>query len=332
MKGAAVKPARSPELRTALLVFVATILLVLVSKALNHSFGSFSQLSVILSTSVFLVIVAFGQGLTILLGGIDLSVGILIAVSGLFVTTATNGVNGPLWWAVPAALLLTTLIGAANGLGIAFLKIPPFIMTLAVSTIVFGVALGLTSGQPQGTVAPALQTLATGKVAGLPYTVLIIAVFFVLAATLQGRTVFGRRVYALGSNPVAARLSGLRVNTLTVAVYALSGLCAGVAGLLLAGYSGSATLDMGNSYLLPSIAAVVVGGASVAGGRGLYLGTLAGAILLNTLDTSISALGLSQGWRSILEGLVIAAALLAQSQWSPWKTRKKGVVTSSRTV
>jgi ribose transport system permease protein len=303
-----VKHARSPELRTALLVFVATILLVLVSKALNHSFGSFSQLSVILSTSVFLVIVAFGQGLTILLGGIDLSVGILIAVSGLFVTTA------------------------ANGLGIALLRIPPFIMTLAVSTIVFGAALGLTSGQPQGTVAPALQTLATGKIAGLPYTVLIILVFFVLAATLQGRTVFGRRVYLLGSNPLAARLSGLRVNALTVAVYALSGLCAGLAGLLLAGYSGSATLDMGNSYLLPSIAAVVVGGASVAGGRGLYLGTLAGAILLNTLDTSISALGLSQGWRSILEGLVIAVALLAQSQWSPWKKRSKGVVTSSRTV
>jgi len=122
------------------------------------------------------------------------------------------------------------------------------------------------------------------------------------------------------------------VNTLTVAVYALSGLCAGLAGLLLAGYSGSATLDMGNSYLLPSIAAVVVGGASVAGGRGLYLGTLAGAILLNTLDTSISALGLSQGWRSILGGLVIAVALLAQSQWSPWKSRRKEVITSSRTV
>jgi ribose transport system permease protein len=327
-----VRPARSPELRTALLVFVATVLLILVSRALNHSFGSFSQLGVILSTSVFLVIVAFGQGLTMLLGGIDLSVGILIAVSGLFVTSATNGVNGPLWWAVPAALLLTTLVGAINGLGIARLRIPPFIMTLAVSTMVFGAALGLTSGRPQGTVAPALQTLATGKVAGLPYPVVIIVVFSVLASTLQGRTVFGRRVYALGSNPVAARLSGLRVTALTVGVYALSGLCAGLAGLLLAGYSGSATLDMGNSYLLPSIAAVVVGGASVAGGRGLYLGTLAGAILLNTLDTSISALGLSQGWRSILQGLVIAVALLAQSPWAPWKRARKGVMPRSRTV
>lgn len=313
----------SAEFRTALQVLAATAALILLTKAFNPSFGSPSQLGLIFSTSVFLVIVAFGQGLTILLGGINLSLGLLMAVSGLIVTLATNGTDGPLWWAVPAALAVTALVGALNGAGIAYLKLPPFIMTLATSTMVFGAGLGFTAGKPQGTVAPALASLVTGRVAGVPNLVLVIVVFVLVAVTVQGRTAFGRRLYALGSNPVAARLSGLRVGPLTVATYAISGLCAGLAGVLLAGYSGSATVDMGNAYLLPSIAAVVVGGASVAGGRGLYFGTFAGALLLNTLSTSISALGLSQGWRSILEGTVIAAALLLQSGWSPASLRRR---------
>lgn len=320
--------ARSAEFRTALQVLAATAALILITKAFNPSFGSPAQLGVILSTSVFLVIVSFGQGLTILLGGIDLSVGLLMAVSGLIVMLATNGANGPLWWAVPVALMVSALVGALNGAGIAYLKLPPFIMTLATSTMVFGAGLGFTAGKPQGTVAPALQAVVNGRVAGLPNLVLVIALFVVVAVTLQGRTAFGRRLYALGSNPVAARLSGLRVGPLTVATYAISGLCAGLAGVLLAGYSGSATVDMGNAYLLPSIAAVVVGGASVAGGRGLYFGTFAGALLLNTLSTSISALGLSQGWRSILEGLVIATALLVQSGWSPARLYRRREVKS----
>lgn len=316
----------SAEIRTALQVLAATAALVLITRAFNPSFGSPAQLGVILSTSVFLVIVAFGQGLTILLGGIDLSLGLLMAVSGLIVTLATNGADGPLWWAAPLALLVAALVGALNGAGIAYLRLPPFIMTLASSTMVFGAGLGFTAGKPQGTVAPALQSLVNGRVLGIPNLVLITALFVVVAVTVQGRTAFGRRLYALGSNPVAARLSGLRVGPLTVATYAISGLCAGLAGVLLAGYSGSATVDMGNAYLLPSIAAVVVGGASVAGGRGLYFGTFAGALLLNTLATSISALGLSQGWRSILEGLVIAAALLLQSgRLAVRAPRKRGV-------
>lgn len=313
----------SAEFRTALQVLAATVGLILLTKAFTPSFGSPAQLGVILSTSVFLVIITFGQGLTILLGGIDLSVGLLMAVSGLIVTLATNGANGPLWWAIPAALLVSALVGAFNGAGIAYLKLPPFIMTLATSTMVFGAGLGFTAGKPQGTVAPALQAFVNGRVAGVPNLVLVIALFVVVAVTVQGRTPFGRRLYALGSNPVAARLSGLRVGSLTVAAYAISGGCAGLAGVLLAGYSGSATVDMGNAYLLPSIAAVVVGGASVAGGRGLYFATFAGALLLNTLSTSISALGLSQGWRSILEGLVIATALLLQSGWSPARLRRR---------
>jgi ribose transport system permease protein len=144
--------------------------------------------------------------------------------------------------------------------------------------------------------------------------------FAVTAALFQNRSAVGRQVYALGGNSRAAAILGLPVAALTVTVYALSGLCAGVAGVLLAGYSSSATLDMGNALLMPTIAAVVIGGARVTGGVGLYAGTLAGALFLSTLSTAITVLSLSQGLRSVIQGGVIILALLLQSRQGSRRT------------
>ena len=305
-----------PETLTALLVLLAATLMMLVMKGLNPSFGSVQQIAAILTTSIFLVVASYGQGLVILLGGIDLSIGVVMSIAGMMIAGLTNGSNQALTWALPATLIGCIAIGLLNGLGVAFLKIPPFIMTLAVGTAFFGVALGITAGSSQRTVAPALQVLMSAQIGGIPIPIVLIGCFLVAGSLLQSRTTEGRKLYAIGSSLAAARVVGLPIEALTIAAYGVSGLCAGIAGLLLAGYSSSATLDMGDPFLMPTIAAVVIGGACVTGGRGLYFGTFAGAIFLSALSTIITVLSLSQGWRNIIQGGIIIIALILQTkQW-----------------
>src|SRR6266403_2984509 len=305
-----------PETLTALLVLLAATLMMLVMKGLNPSFGSVQQIAAILTTSIFLVVASYGQGLVILLGGIDLSIGVVMSIAGMMIAGLTNGSNEALTWALPVTLISCTAIGLLNGLGVAFLKIPPFIMTLAVGTAFFGVALGITAGSSQRTVAPALQVLMSAQIGGIPIPIVLIGCFLVAGSLLQSRTTEGRKLYAIGSSLAAARVVGLPIEALTIAAYGISGLCAGIAGLLLACYSSSATLDMGDPFLMPTIAAVVIGGACVTGGRGLYFGTFAGASFLSALSTIITVLSLSQGWRNIIQGGIIIIALIVQSkQW-----------------
>jgi ribose transport system permease protein len=194
-------------------------------------------------------------------------------------------------------------------------------MTLASGITFFGVGLGFTSGLAQQPVAPALQTLMSGYWLGVPIPIYLIVGFLVLASVFQNGTTVGRKLYAVGSSPRAARVLGLPISGLTILAYAVSGLCGGISGLLLAGYSAAATLDIGTPLLLPTIAAVVIGGAPVTGGRGLYLGTFAGALFLSALETVITVLSLSQGLRNIIEGAIIVGALLLQS--GRWGTLRR---------
>jgi ribose transport system permease protein len=287
------------ELLPAIMVFAATVILVAGMKIANPSFGSFNQLIAILVTAIFLVVASFGQGLVILLGGIDLSLGVVIGIGGMMIAGLTRGSDDALLMAIPATLLCCAGIGLINGIGVAIAKLPPFIITLSSGITFFGVALGLTAGGSQQPVAPALQKFMNTSLLEIPYPILFIILFVVVAWLFQNRTAEGRKLYALGSSPGA--------------VYTIGGLCAGITGILLAGYSSSATLDMGNALLMPSIAAVVIGGARVTGGSGIYLGTLAGALFLSTLSTVITALSLSQGFRDLVQGGIILVALLLQS-------------------
>jgi ribose transport system permease protein len=313
-------PLFKPELRAALVVLGASVMLAIALKVMNPNTNSMAQIAAILVTSIFLVVASFGQGLAILLGGIDLSIGVVMGIGGMMIAGLTNGSNDSVGLAVLITLASCTAIGIVNGLGIALLNIAPFIMTLATGTTFFGVALGLTGGSSQRPVAPAIQYLMSGRFVGIPIPLLLIVLFLVVAIVLQNRTAEGRKLYAIGSNPIAAKIVGLPIAALTVAVYAISGLCAGIAGVLLTGYSSSATLDMGDAFLMPTIAAVVIGGARVTGGRGIYLATFAGAIFLSALATVITVLSLSQGWRNIIQGAMIVFALLLQS--GTWKKHR----------
>ncbi|MGH7072117.1 MAG: ABC transporter permease [Acetobacteraceae bacterium] len=304
----------NPELLPVAVVLICAVVLIAASKVLNPGSSLSHQLSAVLVTSIFLVVASFGQGLTILLGGIDFSIGVVIGLAAIMVSTLTDGHNSAIVWAVPAALAFSAFIGFVNGLGVALAKVPPFIMTLAAGISFYGVGLGFTATLAQRPVAPGLVWLMSGHVAGVPIAVLLIVAFVVIATIFQNGTSVGRELYAIGSSPGAARVLGLPITGLNILVYTLSGLCAGLSGILLAGYSSAATINMGDPLLLPTVAAVVVGGARVAGGKGIYLGTFAGALFLSALGTIITVLSLSQGLRDIIEGVIIVAALLMQSE------------------
>jgi ribose transport system permease protein len=258
-----------------------------------------------------LAVVAFGQGFVILSGGFDLSVAPVVTL-GAFVagTLAADGAHWVL--AVGAALAVCAAVGAVSGTLVAFAKFPPFIVTLAVGSMLASAMLGASRGAPAQPSPKALTSLFAHQAAlgGIP-----VSVFLLLAATAAGflvqhRTRLGRAAAAVGGSATAAVIAGIGVKRSTVQVYAVAGAAYGVAGVLLLGYSAGADLTTGAAWLLPSSAAVVVGGSAMAGGSGSYLGTVGGAALLTLLSTDINALGIAEGWKQVLYGAIIAVALI----------------------
>jgi ribose transport system permease protein len=299
-----------PETITTVATFTLSVLLILASRFVSPALGSWDQAYTVVTLASFLVVVAFGQGLVILVGGLDLSVPALMTLSAVLATTWIGGGNEGALYLLPAILAICAAIGALSGLGITLLGVPPFIMTMATGIIVASAALGYTSGTPRGASPTVLVTLMKGSLAGVPVLLVFIVLLAVAAALAQGATSFGRRLYAIGASARAAHVAGVAVTRSTVLAYTASAVAAGLAGLMLAGYSDGATLRMGDSYLLPSIAAVVIGGSSILGGSGSFVATVGGAVLLTTLSTVIAALGIGQGWRTVIEGSIILIALL----------------------
>lgn len=297
------------DVRTAIALFVISFALIAASRVLGPNFGSLAQMKAILVISSFLMVVAFGQQMVILLGGLDLSVASMMTLGGVLAFKWVGGADSAVIWGVPAILLITAALGAISGIGVSLIKVPPFIMTLAMGVILYGVTLGFTQGTPTGQPSAALSSLFASTAAGAPILYLMV-IATAACCFLQMRTSFGRKLYALGTNPTAAYVAALPVHRLTIATYAISGASAGLAGILMLGYVRGVTLTLGQSYLLPSVAAVVIGGTSIVGGRGIYLGAAAGAILLTTLSTIVSSLGIAEGWRTIIYGAVIFVALV----------------------
>ncbi|RTM10801.1 MAG: ABC transporter permease [Hyphomicrobiales bacterium] len=293
-----------------LVVFGLSIVLIVCSRFISPALGSWSQVLTVLILASFLIILSFGQGLVILIGGLDLSIPALITLGGVLTTNWIGTGDAGVWYMLPAILVICALVGAVSGIGIVWLKVPPFIMTMATSIVVASAALGYTSGTPRGGSPSALLWLMKAWFLGVPVVIYFTLAFILLGWLLQNFTALGRRLRALGTNRNAALIAGVSVNRLELVPYAISAACAGFVGMMLVGYSNGATLRMGDSYMLPSIAAVVIGGSSILGGSGTFIGTVGGAILLTTLGTMISAIGLSEGWRTIIEGAIIVGALL----------------------
>ena len=259
---------RSETISTAA-IFALTIILILASRFVSPALGSWDQVDTIITLASFLIVVAFGQGLVILVGGLDLSIASMITLGGVLATT-WNGSLGSEWVVIPAVLVLCACIGALNAVGVIWLNIPPFIMTMASGIIVASAALGYTSGTPRGASPDAFLALMKGSVGPVSAVLIFVVIFVLLAWALQSATAFGRRLYAVGANREAARIAGVATWRPIMAAYAISAVCAGFAGMMLVGYANGATLRMGDSYLLPSIASVVIGGSSILGGRGSF--------------------------------------------------------------
>jgi ribose transport system permease protein len=258
-----------------------------------------------LQAGSFLGIVAAGMMLVILIGHIDLSVPWTLTAAAMMATA----VGGPL--ALPTGLAVGLAVGLLNGLGVAYLRIPSMIFTLGVNAVMRGLMVVHTGGfAPQTAASDLMRFIGAERVAGFPVAILVWAVVSLLVATLLTRTSFGKALYAIGNQEAAAYLAGIRTRRVVIAAFALCGLAAGLAGVMLAGYATKAYQGMGDAYLLPAIAAVVIGGTHILGGRGRYLGTLVGVILIVLLNSVLSIMQMEEAGRQIIYGAVIIAMLL----------------------
>ncbi len=290
-----------------LALLAVSVLLMPISKLISPSLGSWSTVSAILVVSSMLTLIGFGQGLVILVGELDLSLPSTVSLAGVLTTA---------WLSVtPSALTFLQIIGIAaaigllNGLGVAVLRVPSFIMTLGTQLIVAGAALGYTKGTVPGTTPDFLASLMLGRWVGIPIPIFLLVGMAVFGTLIQQYTRFGRRLYAVGSNRATAQIAGVHVGLVVIGAFVVSAIAAALTGMMLVGYGGGATLGMGDAYFLSSIAVVVVGGSSILGGRGSYLGTVAAAIFLTTISTLIQALGISQGWQTFIYGFLIIAVI-----------------------
>ncbi|MCW5711002.1 ABC transporter permease [Shinella sp.] len=307
MEGKAMKAVfRNPPLLTFLLV----ALVWLVASLTLRGFGAYGHLRYLLELAAVIGIVAAGQTLVILMGGIDLSVGAVVTVTAILLPLISPAADPTGLVGIVLALALATGIGLLNGAGAAYLRVPPIIMTLAMATFLQGLLVIVAGGSAVTVSNPAVILLGQARPLGIPAGILLWIVVSVVVLLIIHRMPLGARFLALGANPLAARLSGVSVARNTLLLYALSGFFAGLAGILVLGMNRQGYVGIGDPYLLMSIAAVVLGGTSILGGRGTYAGTIPGAILLVTTTALITVVNASPGWRSIMFGSLILALLL----------------------
>jgi len=291
--------------RLILFAYAGVVVLLGVTALFSPGFLAATNLRSTVVLAAFVGIVALGQTLVIIGGGIDLSVPWVLNSAAVLMTLMAAGQDAPLLWVLPAVLAGGALIGLVNGAGVALFGVPPIIMTLAVNVILQGLILVYTGGSPTPSAPALIKFLAVGRLGPVPVIALIWLALTLAATVLLSKTAFGRHLYAVGTSADVAEFSGVPVRRTRILTYVLSGITAAAAGVLLSGYSGQAYLGMGDAYLFTSVAAVAIGGASILGGSGHYLGTVAGALVLTILTGLLPVLNLSNGALLIVYGAVI---------------------------
>lgn len=313
--------------RPVALAWTAMVVLLLLTSLFSPGFLSGSNLRSTLVLAAFVGIVALGQTLVVIGGGIDLSIPWVLTSAAVLMALLCGGADLPLLWVAPLVLAAGAGVGLLNGLGVALFGVPPIIMTLAANVMLQGLILVYTGGAPSPAAPSLVRHLATGRLGPVPVLAVIWLALAVATTLLLSRTAFGRHLYATGSSPAVAGLSGVPVQRTTVLTYVASGLTAALCGMLLPGYTGQAYLGMGDPYLFTSVAAVAIGGASILGGSGSYVGTVAGALILTILTGLLPALNLSSGVLLMVYGGVILATVSVGSEgaarlWRPWRKRE----------
>nr|WP_313905184.1 ribose ABC transporter permease [Robbsia andropogonis] len=276
---------------------------------MTDSFATMQNLSIVAQQASINIVLAAGMTFVILTGGIDLSVGSILAAAAVGALLASN-LPGLGWVGVPVALLVGLLFGLVNGALITFLRLPPFIVTLGSLTAVRGIARLMADDTTIFNAHLPFAFIGNGAILGVPWLVVIALAVVALSWFILRRTVLGMRIYSVGGNREAARLSGINVRGIELFVYAASGLLAGLGALMSAARLYAANgLQLGQSYELDAIAAVILGGTSFVGGVGSIVGTLIGALIIAVLSNGLVLLGVSDIWQYIIKGLVIIGAV-----------------------
>jgi ribose transport system permease protein len=304
-------PARSSPARLLsppLIALLLAVALFFLGELIQPGFANLNQAVNIVRLAAFLGIIAAGQTLVILSGGegIDLSVGAVVTLSAILVYRLSNGANALVLPSAALALGVGALIGFVNGVGVTALGIPPLVMTLGMTGIVQGLILVVTQGQMIGRAAPLLSQYISRPLLGpVPGVIVIWALVGLGMWLLLERTRYGKELFAVGVNRDAARLSGVRVPWAVLATFTLSGTLSALGGVMLLGFTQNVFLNLGDPYLFPSVAAVVVGGTVLAGGKGSYWGTMAGALVLTLLTSLLTASQLPEAIRQMILGATL---------------------------
>src|SRR6266480_1522657 len=285
-----------------LLIFIAALIL------LTSEFLTLTNLDNLVRQVTVFAILSIGELFVILTGGIDLSVGSVLGLSGGVTALLLVG-GAPIPVAILVGLLIGLIVGLINGLLVSRLKLPPFIATLGMLGIARGVVLLLTGAKTIAPLPDAFSAIANGFILGLPSLFWILIIVTIIAAFVLGRTIFGRYVYAVGSNAESSRLSGVPVNYVLLGVYCISGLLAGFAGILTASRLGAGIPTAGTGYELQAIAGAVIGGASLSGAKGRAIGAVLGAVIMALLANGGNLLGIDPFYLQIAIGLLIIMAV-----------------------
>jgi len=297
------------------LVLLCIILSIVSDKFLtvDNTWNVMRQISVNICISV-------GMTLVILIAGIDLSVGSILALcgaiaagllkNGIPVQSSNLYIGFTLLGAILVGLIVGALLGLFNGWTITRFKVPPFVATLAMLTIARGLTMLWTKGFPISNLGDSFDYIGTGWFLGIPLPVWISGIVVIIAVIITKKTVLGRYIYAIGGNENASKLSGININKVKLTVYAISGLLAAVGGILVTSRLDSAQPNAGISYELDSIAAVVIGGTSLSGGRGTIMGTVLGAVIIGVLNNGLVLLNVSPFWQQVVKGAVILLAVM----------------------
>ncbi len=290
-----------------LLVFL--ILFVLLTVITNTFFTSRNLINVLKQVSIN-GIISVGMMCVLLTGGIDLSVGSIVALSGIVATTFAHPGEYPVIIPIILGVLAGAACGVVNGTLVAFLNLPAFIVTLGMLSVSSGVALVLSKGRPISNLSEQFRYIGGGSILGLPILIYILAAVFLIGYLILSWTKFGRYLYAIGGNEEAAKASGLSVARIKLFVYMISGICAGLAGTVLASRINAGQPNSGEGYELDAIAAVVIGGTSLNGGIGKVSGTILGVLIVGVINNGMDLLNISSYYQKIVKGSIIVLAVL----------------------
>ncbi|MDT5238093.1 MAG: ribose transport system permease protein [Mycobacterium sp.] len=294
---------------------IVMLLVIMYFSYRSARFSTPENLVTILVAAAPFALIALGQTLVVLTGGIDLSVGSVIAVSAMASAATAKANPGQVWLTVLVAMVVGLAVGCVNGILVSRINVPPFIATLGTLTAGSGLAYVIGGGAPINGLPAEFGSIANTKILGLQIPVLVMIIGIVVLAVVMKRTTYGMRVYAVGGNRNAAEIAGINAKNVLFSVYAFSGLLAGISGVMLASRVISGPPNLGQGYELDAIAAVVIGGASLMGGRGTIWGTVLGLFMIQTLNNGLDILVVPAYWQDVIKGVLIVAAV-AVDVWS----------------